>query len=154
MGSKAYDTFWGSLLKVTTKGHTFIHRASGGRIGKKFPGGGQIVWISTLGRRSGEWRTNPLLGVPDSDAPDASWVVTGSNAGQAKVPGWVYNVQANPDGFVEVAGEKFPVRFEQAEGADRDALYARLTTIWSGYSMYEVHAGRDIPVFRLIRTTP
>ena len=150
-GKVVYDLAWGSLLRTTTVGHRLLHRVSGGRLGRRFPGGQQVVWISTLGRTSGQWRKNPLLAVPD-DATDhgASWVVTGSNAGQAKVPGWVFNARANPEGFVEIDGEHFRARFVEATDSDRDELYARLVSIWKAYAMYEQHAERYIPVFRVV----
>lgn len=149
MGSRAYDLFWGTTLRTLTRGHRVLHRVSGGRLGRRFPGGQQVVWIMTLGRRSGQWRRNPLLSVRDGSGPDACWVITGSNAGQAKVPGWVFNARHHPDGFLEVDGQHFRVRFEEAEGEDRDALYARLTATWRSFATYEDHAGRQIPVFRI-----
>lgn len=145
MGSRLYDAVWGSTLRTTTRAHRLLHKVSGGRLGRRFPGGGQIIWLSLLGNKSGEWRTVPLVAVRDADA----WVVTGSNAGQEKVPGWVFNARANPDGFVEVDGDRRACRVEEVTGDDRDELYGRLASVWKGYEMYERNAQRYIPVFRV-----
>ena len=149
MDKRLYDLVWGTTLRTTTRLHKVLHRVSGGRLGRRFPGGQQVVWVTTLGRKSGQWRTNPLLSIRDGDADDAPFIVTGSNAGQAKLPGWVFNVRDHPDGYLAIDGRAWEVRFDEAEGADRDQLFARLVTIWKSYAMYEQNAGRYIPVFRV-----
>ena len=152
MGNRGYDLLWGTTLRTTTRLHKVLDKVSGGRLGRRFPGGQQVVWITTLGRRSGEWRRTPLLAVREDGDPSKPWVVTGSNAGQATVPGWVFNVRAHDQGTLEVDGEATPARFEEAVGEDRDRLYAQLIEIWSAYRTYEENAGRPIPVFRVLPT--
>lgn len=150
MGSRTYDLVWGTALRVTTVTHQALDRLSRGRLGRRFPGGQQVVWITTLGRRSGQWRRTPLLAVHEDSDPGKPWIVTGSNAGQAALPGWVFNVRAHDRGTVEVDGVTAPVRFEEVTGPERDRLYAQLVAIWSAYAMYERNAGRAIPVFRVV----
>jgi deazaflavin-dependent oxidoreductase (nitroreductase family) len=137
------------VLSSLTRGHRVLHRVSGGRLGRHFPGGQQIIWVSTLGRRSGEWRRTPLLTVPETGGDGHTYVVAGSNAGQEKVPGWVHNARAHPDGFAEVDGRTWTARVEEAEGADRDRLYAQLAVTWRSFEGYERQARRYIPVFRV-----
>jgi len=153
-----------AVLSSLTGGHRILHRISGGRLGRRFPGGQRIVWISTLGRRTGTWRRTPLLAVRDGyagvagdergDGGLAPFVVAGSNGGQAAVPGWVFNVQAHPSGFVEVDGRHWAVTFEQAHGSDRDQLYAALVSSWRPFDGYARRAGRPIPVFRVRLQAP
>ena len=151
-----------ALLASLTGGHRLLHRVSGGRLGRRFPGGQRIVWIDTLGRRSGQWRRTPLLAVADTadtagpSGPagggggcGAAYVVAGSNGGQGRVPGWVFNAQAHPRGFLEVDGQHWVVSFEQAHGDDRDRLYAALVASWHPFDGYARRAGRPIPVFRV-----
>lgn len=149
MGSKGYDAWWGFTLRTTTRLHKVLDRASGGRLGRRFVGGQQVIWITTLGRKSGEWRRNPLLAVREDNDPTKPWLVTGSNAGQAAIPGWVFNVRAHDEGTIEVDGITTPARFTEATGAERDRLYAQMAAMWSSYSLYERNAGREIPVFRV-----
>lgn len=143
MGSRAYDLVWGTALRTTTHLHKFIYRASRGSLGKKFPGGAQVVWITTLGRKSGQWRKTPLLAV----AVDGGWGIAGSNAGQEKVPGWVYNVQAHDRGLIEIDGSETEALFTQVSGELRDRIYQGLISKWSSYDMYQRNIKRDIPVF-------
>ena len=167
MDKSRYDLVMGLVLRNLTRGHRVLNRVSGGRLGRHFPGGQQIVWVTTLGRRSGEWHTTPLLASRDDrvdrddpadttqtqPAGHAVWTVAGSNAGQAKVPGWVFNVRSHADGWVQVGDDRWPCRFEEATGAERDQLYAALTREWSSFATYERMAGRYIPVFRIVPTT-
>ncbi len=149
MGSRGYDAIWGTVLRTTTRLHKVLDRVSGGRLGRHFPGGQQVVWITTLGRKSGQWRRTPLLAVHEDGDPSRPWLVTGSNAGQAAVPGWVFNVREHDEGTLEIEGVSVPVRFVEATGEDRARLYAQLVEIWSAYATYEENAGREIPVFRV-----
>ena len=143
MGTRAYDTWWGLTLRTTTGLHKVVDKLSGGRLWRRFPGGQQVIWVTTLGRKSGRWRRTPLLAAPHEGA----WVITGSNAGQTQIPGWVFNIRAQPTGSVEIAGTKTDCAFIEVTGPQRDLLYQELVAIWSAYAMYERNAGRQIPVF-------
>jgi F420H(2)-dependent quinone reductase len=143
---QTHDLAMAATLASLTRGHRVLHRVSGGRLGRRFPGGQQIVWVTTLGRRSGKWRRTPLLSVTDGAG---CYVVTGSNGGQDRVPGWVFNMRDHDAGYVEVDGLAWAAGFEEAAGSDRDALYAQLVASFASFAGYERWAGRPIPVFRI-----
>jgi len=150
MGSPAYDRFWGSALALTRSFHHAVDRLSGGRLGAHFPGGAQVVWIQTIGRKSGEWRRTALLGAPDGD----SWIIAGSNAGQERIPAWVFNINANPAGRLELGKDITDVTFRELHGDERTAAYSLLVKDWKSFAMYERKAQRTIPVFRITPTLP
>ncbi len=145
MGSKAYDRLWGTALRTTTILHRAVYSLSGGKLGRHFPGGAQVVWITTRGRKSGEWRKTPLLAVPDS----GGWGIAGSNAGQEKIPGWVFNVREHNQGRIEIDGEVSEAEFTEVHGEEAARIYAGLGDTWSSYRMYERNIEREIPVFRV-----
>lgn len=156
-GKAAYDAAMGLLLRSVTRGHRVLYRVSGGRLGRRFPGGAVVVWITSLGRKSGQWRRNPLLGAPDHEYADAHglarapWVVAGSNAGQEKVPAWVHNVRAHAEGWIEIDGRHHLARFEElTEPVERDRSYGLLVSVWRAFRSYREVAGREIPVFRIL----
>lgn len=149
MGSKSYDLVWGTVLRTTTVLHRAIHTLSRGKLGRRFPGGAQVVWITTLGRRSGEWRRTPLLAVPDS----GGWGIAGSNAGQEEIPGWVFNVRAHGQGQIEVDGQVSETVFTEVQGEDAARIYTALGEAWSSYRMYQRNIAREIPVFRVTTLT-
>ncbi|MBU6279310.1 MAG: nitroreductase family deazaflavin-dependent oxidoreductase [Actinomycetales bacterium] len=147
MGSPSYDRAWGAFVNSVTRAHRVVHRATGGRVEIRLPKGGRGVWITTLGRRSGQWRRTPLLAIQDAQEPGV-WIIAGSNGGQERLPGWVFNVQSHAEGTLEVARQTWPVRFVEVHGAERERCYAQLASTWPMYRSYERHAGRPIPVFR------
>ena len=83
------------------------------------------------------------------------WLVTGSNAGQAAMPGWVFNVRAHDEGTLEIEGtsDAGAVRGGDGRGARRGCTTSWRQT-WSAYRQYEQNAGREIPVFRVIPAPP
>jgi deazaflavin-dependent oxidoreductase (nitroreductase family) len=105
--------------------------------------------ITTIGRTSGEARTNPLLYAEDGDA----LVVIGSNWGQTHHPAWSANLLAHPEATVALHGEQFSVRARLVDGAERERLRALLLEVWPSYAVYERRAGgRTLRIFRLERT--
>ncbi|MGC4805407.1 nitroreductase/quinone reductase family protein [Micromonospora sp. DT233] len=107
--------------------------------------------LTTMGRRSGVPRSNPLLYVPDGDA----YVVIGSNWGQQHQPGWTLNLLARPEAEVDVKGRRVPVRAEVATGAERERLWELLVSEWPAYRSYVRRAGgREIRIFRLTPIGP
>lgn len=143
MGSRAYDVLWGTALRTTTLAHRFLDKVSGGRLMRRFPGGAQVVWITTLGRKSRQWRRTPLLGVE----VDGGWGIAGSNAGQEKIPGWVFNVREHPQGTIQIDDDVLECTFNEVEGDLARDIYRRLGDSWSSYRMYERNIKRKIPIF-------
>jgi deazaflavin-dependent oxidoreductase (nitroreductase family) len=102
--------------------------------------------LTTTGARSGASRSVPVLGFPTDDG----LVVIASNFGQDTHPAWYYNLRANPDGEVEVAGVRRPFRAVEAEGEQRDRIWQQGLKVYPGWSTYERRAShRRIAVFIL-----
>lgn len=149
MGSPAYDWLVEAFVSGVTVGHRAINRWTAGRLEIHLPRGGRGIWITTLGRRSGQWRRIPLVSVCD-DTDSTVWIIAGSNGGQERIPGWVHNVRAHGRGTIEVRRTTWPVCFEEVTGAERERCYALLCRPWPMYRTYERRAGRPIPVFRCV----
>jgi deazaflavin-dependent oxidoreductase (nitroreductase family) len=138
------------LLDGTTLVLRGLQRVSFGRLGNSIPFGPPVVWITTQGRKSGLWRQNPLVAVREHDRPDAAWIVTGTNAGQAKTPAWVFNARSNQHGYLTDRSRHWRVRLQEATGADADALFSRLEARLSWFTSYRERLDREVPVFRII----
>jgi deazaflavin-dependent oxidoreductase (nitroreductase family) len=107
-----------------------------------------VLQLTTRGARSGLLRTLPLLGIPDTDAV----VVIGSNYGQHRNPGWVFNLRAHPAARMRFEGREREVVARELTGAERDDAYERGIAVYPGWIAYRRRAApRVIPVFRLER---
>jgi deazaflavin-dependent oxidoreductase (nitroreductase family) len=128
-----------------TQSHRLLTRLSGGRLGWSL-GPLPMIYLRTTGARSGQPRSVPLQAARE----DEDWLVTGSNAGQHRDPGWVANLRAHPEATVVLRDREVPVRAEEVtDPAERARLYGLLTTQYGGYADYPRHTERVIPVFRL-----
>lgn len=114
--------------------------------------GTRVLLLHTVGRRSGVERTTPLAFHIDADG---SLLVVGGAGGQVRVPDWVANLRANPAAAVTMDRHRFDVRAEELCGRERAAVCRSLVLVWPQIETYERRAGRDVPVYRLIkRSTP
>lgn len=108
-----------------------------------------VCMLTTTGAKTGQARTVPLLAIPDG----AGLVLIGSNYGRTFAPGWTYNLRANPKATVELDGKRQEMVATEVTGPERDALYARGVEIYPGWTVYKKRAGREIPIFRLAKTS-
>jgi deazaflavin-dependent oxidoreductase (nitroreductase family) len=105
-----------------------------------------VVMLTTTGARSGQPRSVPVLGLPTTDG----LAVIASNFGQRRHPGWYFNLRANPEGSVAVAGKSRRFRAVEVEGDRRRDIWDRGLRVYPGWSQYERRASnRRIAVFVL-----
>jgi deazaflavin-dependent oxidoreductase (nitroreductase family) len=117
-------------------------RANGGP-----PEGRPLLLLTTVGRRTGQARTTPMMYVPDGDR----LLVIASNAGAVKHPDWFNNLVANPDVTVEVGSESYPATAVVTEGAERDRLFAGICERYPFFVEHQAGVERTIPVVALVR---
>jgi F420H(2)-dependent quinone reductase len=98
--------------------------------------------LTTTGRKSGQPRTVHLLYIRDGSA----YVVTASNGGKQRPPGWLFNVRSNPKVSIQVQDRQLSAVAEIAEADKRRELWAQLLEIAPMYAGYEKHASREIPM--------
>lgn len=128
--------------RLMSRLHPFAYRLTGGRwlVGRNF--GVLNVIVTMTGRVSGRVREVPLFAFEDG----ARLVVIGSNAGGDRDPAWVGNLRANPDAQLRIGREIRAVRAFEAEGDQRDRLWALAVAGYPGYETYRRMTGRRIPV--------
>lgn len=147
-GDHAYSRFSmsipASVLRTAGKLNVPLYRLSHGRIGGKV-GKAPVLLLTSIGRRSGQPRTAPVLFMHDG----ANLVVIGSNAGNAKAPAWSHNLKANPAAEVEIRRERRLVRARVAEGEERRRLWDAMNSEYEGFEDYRERTSRDIAVFVL-----
>lgn len=98
--------------------------------------------LTATGRKSGKQRTVHLMYIRDGSA----YVVTASNAGKPRNPGWYYNLRSSPQVSIQAHGTQMRVTAAVADPEKRKELWARLVEIAPMYAGYEKRAQRDIPM--------
>ncbi|GAA4882323.1 nitroreductase/quinone reductase family protein [Actinomycetospora straminea] len=142
------DRWMVGLMRRVARAHRLVLSATGGRVGRTWLGGTDIVLLTVVGRRSGRPSTVPLMSLRDG----ADLVVVASHGGVDREPPWWLNLQAEPRAMARVRGERFPVVASQVHGAERDALWDRFVAAYAGFTGYQAGVRRQIAVVRLRRT--
>ncbi|MFA7297948.1 MAG: nitroreductase family deazaflavin-dependent oxidoreductase [Dehalococcoidia bacterium] len=129
------------LMRLFLAVHVGLYRLTGGRIGARFMGGDVLI-LTTVGRRTGKRRSVPLIYLRDGD----QYVVVASNGGSPTHPGWFHNATASGEATIEVGDRRMRTRARQANEAEHAALWPRLVAIYKGYADYQAKTRRQIPL--------
>ena len=106
--------------------------------------------LTTTGRKSGKQRTVQLLYLRDGPA----YVITASNGGKARNPGWYYNLSSSPQVRMQAHNTQMSAVAEIADPETRKALWARLVELAPMYAGYEKRTPREIPMVLLHPIAP
>jgi deazaflavin-dependent oxidoreductase (nitroreductase family) len=129
------------------RAHQGIYEGTGGRIGHRLVGVPCLL-LRTTGAKTGRIRTSALVYARDGD----DYVVTASNGGADRAPGWLHNVRARPQVEVQVARDRFVANAREITNADPD--YSRLWELVNEgnhhrYEEYQRRTTRPIPLVAL-----
>ena len=129
------------MLKLFSRLHVFLYKATGGRIGGRFKAA-PVLLLTTTGRKTGKRRTTPLLYGEDA----GRYVVVASVGGAPKHPAWYLNLSGNADAMIQASGRKLAVNAKTAGPGERAHLWALMTRLYPGYDAYQAKTSREIPV--------
>jgi deazaflavin-dependent oxidoreductase (nitroreductase family) len=135
------DRSW-PVLRRLMGAHTFVYRASGGRIGHRFPGTPPMLLLDHVGAKSGVRRTSPLVYAKDG----RDIVLVASKGGYPKNPAWFHNLKAHPDTEVQIGTERRAVHAHVATAEERKRLWPKVVEVYSGYEDYQRRTDREIPL--------
>ena len=130
------------VIRIMSILNVWVYRASGGRIGGRFRYGAPVLLLTTVGRRSGQRRTAPLLYERDGE----NLVVVASKGGMSRHPLWYRNLESNPEVEVEVGSEKKKMTARRVSPEEKADLWPRLVAMYPDYDVYQARTERDIPV--------
>jgi F420H(2)-dependent quinone reductase len=131
-------------LRLTGKLNVPVYRLSGGRVGGKV-GKAPVLLLTTIGRKSGEQRTAPVVYLDLGEAVS----LIDTNAGNERLPAWSHNLKADPEAEVELGRERRPVRARVAAGEEREDLWRRHNEQYAGFDDYVVKLERTPSVWVL-----
>ncbi|WP_420640547.1 nitroreductase family deazaflavin-dependent oxidoreductase [Candidatus Leptofilum sp.] len=106
----------------------------------------QVLNLTTIGTKSGQPRTVPLLAIPFADN---QLVIIASNWGQQKNPAWYYNIVAHPEVTVTRDGRSQTYLARETDSDERAACWQAALETYPGYAAYERRTSRRIPVILL-----
>jgi deazaflavin-dependent oxidoreductase (nitroreductase family) len=133
-------------VRASSKEHLRRYLATDGADGG-VEGGTPMLILTTVGRRSGEWRSTPLIFGRDGDR----CVVVASIGGADHHPQWYLNLEADPRVEVQVMADQFPARASTATGEERERLWRLMTEVYPTYDEFQSRTTREIPVVVLER---
>ncbi|MEW5985353.1 MAG: nitroreductase family deazaflavin-dependent oxidoreductase [Chloroflexota bacterium] len=105
-----------------------------------------VVTLTTIGARSGQPRSVPLIGVVDGERV----ALIASNWGSLRHPAWYHNVRANPQATVTIGGRSQICLARPASEEERERYWQAAVRLYPGYAAYARRTGgRVIPVMVL-----
>lgn len=105
-----------------------------------------VIMLTTTGAKTGQRRTMPLVGTPFG----ADIAIIGSNYGQERTPGWVYNLRADPSATVSYGDVAIDVVARRLDDNDADRVFETAAANYAGYGYYRQRVDhRAIEVFVL-----
>ena len=119
-------------------------RANDGKVGGPFEGT-PVLLLSTVGAKSAEPRTTPVVYLPDGER----MVIFASKAGAPENPAWYHNLLAHPQASVEVGTETVEVQAQVLSGEERARLFAAQVARQPQFEEYQSKTTREIPVIAL-----
>ena len=127
------------------RGHAWIYRATGGRIGGRLPGLPSLLLLDHVGAKSGRLRTTPLVYMKDGE----NFLIVASKGGHPQHPGWLHNLRAHPDTEVQVGRQRIKVRAREADTAERRRLWPVAAEYNPHWARYRGRTSREIPLVLL-----
>ena len=143
------DRTW-PLLHRLMRAHVALYRATGGRIGHRFPGVPTMLILDHAGARTRRRRRSALVYLEDGE----NLVLVASKGGYARHPAWYHNLRAHPDVTVQVRRDRRAVRARAATRDERARLWPKAVEAWPGYRTYQARTDREIPLVILEPRTP
>jgi len=107
--------------------------------------GWNIIQLTTVGAKTNQPRTSPLIGLIDGERI----ALVASSFGRAHRPGWYHNLKAHPECSVQWKGRTGNYVAREAEGDEYDKYWRFAVSSYEGYDKYKERAGRKIPVMVL-----
>lgn len=136
------------IRKIAAPLDPYLYRATNGRLTTMAPGSDTMVTITMRGRKSGKPRSVQLACVPH----EGDILLVASAMGQARHPGWRYNLEANPECEVQARGRRYAARARVLDEAEKAEVWDTMREQIPMIHVYEKRTDRNIRVFRVSPT--
>lgn len=127
-----------------TEGHIFSFEGNGGRAFTT------TLLLRTIGRKSGEARTLPLI----YGNVRGEVVIVASKGGAPEHPAWYLNIKDGGAVGIQIATQAYNASWREPEGAERAAVWDYMAEIFPPYTAYQAATDREIPIVMLTALDP
>jgi F420H(2)-dependent quinone reductase len=129
------------LLKTIVRGHVWLYRLSGGKLGTTLKGS-EVCLVTMRGRKSGREITLPLMYTPHGNKV----LLVASLGGAPQHPVWYHNLVAHPHVSIQHGAEVRKMAVRQASPAEKAEFWPALVASYGEFADYQARTDRDIPV--------
>ena len=143
------ERFGRRIIKVIARLQVLVYLLTGGRVWNRF-NGGPVALLKYTGRRSGKYRTLPLVYAEDGE----NVIFAASQGGMSKHPIWYHNLVANPFVKVQIGSKARKMKMREPEGDERDRLWSRLDAVYPDFAEYRERAKLNNRVIPLLLMEP
>ena len=141
------------LRPVTAFFTPWIHRIdnailkwTGGRLSAAQLVGWPVIQLTTVGAKTGQRRTLPLVVIFDEE----KLALVASSMGRVHHPGWYYNLKAHPECEVSYRGRSQMYVAREASADEYERYWKLAVSYYAGYDVYKQRAAhRHIPIMVL-----
>ncbi len=102
-----------------------------------------VIFVTTVGAKSGTRRTVPLLAIRDERDPN-TFAIIASNWGKPSYPAWYLNLKASPRATCSISGRTGRYVAREASGQEYERFWRRAADTYIGYPLYQ-ERGRGRP---------
>ncbi|WP_216912504.1 nitroreductase/quinone reductase family protein [Nocardia noduli] len=135
----------GGVFVNVLKAHQWVYEHSRGVVGHRVLFGNPTLLLRTVGRKTGVDRTSALTYGRDGD----DYLVTASNGGSPRPPGWLANAKAEPLCEIQVGTSRITVtaRATYPDDPDYERRWRIVDEVNQGrYTEYQKQTKRPIAV--------
>lgn len=112
-------------------------------------GDAPVLLLTTVGAKSGQHRTSPMMYLPHDTDSDTVYVFA-SAAGADQDPNWMQNIRAHPAEIaVEIGRHTRSARATELDEPRRSEVFSTQANRYSGFADYQAQTDRIIPVVEL-----
>lgn len=137
------------LLRTFSRLNLWVYRRTGGRLLSRWKGKKCVGILTYRGRRSGQWRSTPLLYLQDGQR----LVLIASNLGMSQHPKWYRCLLEHPQCAFEIDRHSRAHCARPADAHERQFYWPRLVALYGGFDRYQARVTREIPVLVLEPTS-
>ena len=134
-----------NTIRLFGRLHAGLWKLAGGKLENAF-GRLPYMMLTTMGRKTGQRRTTPVLYLEDG----TGLIVVASFGGNDMHPAWYLNLEQCPEAEVIVKGERRRVIARKLTPEEKKLVWPRLVQLYPRFATFQQRTHREIPLMRLL----